>query len=637
MLRPVYEVMRSISLGADARSVLEAVAHGVSDAVGFEVAAISQLTGDSHLEIVAVAGSSEAHDALIGTRTTLTELEEELSLADQWGSLLFIPAERLDPTAPTGWIPTLTGTVTTGPDRWRPEDTLRCPLRSPEGELLGILAVDLPVDGLRPDRARRELLEMYGDLAGIALHNARRSSELQMQVRLTTTVQAINSTPTRSFRVADIVDAQVAPVAAALGSDTLWLRALGERGTDTRGHGARFPASEGDLTPMDAIEAAARHACRTWDEGTVTLMWLGDDGEIGTSERATQAEPREGGVLAFVPSGERIPVARGAAGWVKRQFQGQQPVTTESQPMVDFVRQFGAAHLLLVPLGAGPDCLGYLVAVRRPGRPPWSSVEVAAAAQVARNLGQSVLNARLLEHEQQLLGQLKALAHYKDDLISTVSHELRTPLTSIAGHLELIEDAAGEAPAASIAVMHRNLERVMSLIDNLLTFKKVADPSTPARAGVVDLQEIAISAVATFKPSAEDRGVLLHVLPSSGPVHISGDHDELERVALNLVSNAVKYTPAGGKIIVSAELAERFARLVCADTGIGISKADQEELFTEFFRSTNPDALTEPGTGLGLSIVRGIVQRHGGSIRLESDLGEGSTFTVRLPLSRASP
>ena len=107
-------------------------------------------------------------------------------------------------------------------------------------------------------------------------------------------------------------------------------------------------------------------------------------------------------------------------------------------------------------------------------------------------------------------------------------------------------------------------------------------------------------------------------------------------MALNLVGNAVKYSRRGDTVTVSTERTERFVRLVCHDTGIGISKADQEELFTEFFRSTNPDALTQPGTGLGLSIVRRIVQRHGGSIRLESDLGVGSTFTVRLPLSRVT-
>ncbi|MCW2852930.1 MAG: Signal transduction histidine kinase [Nocardioides sp.] len=235
-----------------------------------------------------------------------------------------------------------------------------------------------------------------------------------------------------------------------------------------------------------------------------------------------------------------------------------------------------------------------------------------------------------------LVGQLEALDHYKSDLISTVSHELRTPLTSITGHLELIEDDPASAPPHSFRVIGRNLERVMALIDDLLTLKKLTDADVPTASGVVDLHQAALDAASLIRPLAVDKGVALTVLPHGGPLLIGGDRDEIERVALNLVGNAVKYTPAGGSVTVSTERTERFVRLVVHDTGYGISQHDQEEVFSEFFRSTNPDALALPGSGLGLSIVRRIVQRHGGSILLDSALGTGSTFTVRLPLSRTT-
>ncbi|WP_309649429.1 ATP-binding protein [Nocardioides sp.] len=639
-LRPIYAIMRRINTGADVQSVLEAVAEGVATAVGFEVAAISCLTRDLELEVVTVAGSTEARDQLVGSRVPLPEMEQELALAEPLGSLLFIPAERFADAPTTGWIPEVEHAGDdhdTAADRWRPEDTLRSPLLSPDGELLGLLSVDLPVDGQRPDATRRELLEMYAELAGVALSNAQRATELEDQVRLSRAVEAINSTAAASLAVAHIVESSVAPIAEALAADTVWLRVFGDGGVADQGQAARHPSDGNGVATSPVLEVAAGDARAAWAEGVVVLARVSEDGSIGTAERAPVAgfgQHEFTGARPTPTAAGRVPVAGGAAGWVHRRETAARPASADQSQVVEFLRGTNADNVLLAPLGAGPDCLGYLVAVRRRELADWSASEVHAAGQVARNLGQAVLNARLLEHEQVLVAQLESLDHYKSDLISTVSHELRTPLTSISGHLELIEDDPAGATAASFEVVRRNLERVLSLIDDLLTLKRLTDSDAPVTTGVVDLQQVAIDAASAFRPNAVEAGVTLVVVPSGGPLLISGDRDELERVALNLVGNAVKYSRRGDTVTVSTERTERFVRLVCHDTGIGISKADQEELFTEFFRSTNPDALTQPGTGLGLSIVRRIVQRHGGSIRLESDLGVGSTFTVRLPLSR---
>ncbi|SDN19682.1 Signal transduction histidine kinase [Nocardioides szechwanensis] len=633
--------MRRINGGADVESVLLAVAEGVAQAVGFEVAAISYLTRDLHFQVAAVAGSAEARELLLGARVPLSAMESELELAEQWGSLLFIPAERLNGEV-LGWIPPEVvpdGDSEPDPDRWRPEDTLRSPLRSPAGELLGLLSVDLPVDGKRPDQARRELLEMYADLAGVALHNARRATELEEQVRLATAVESLHGRAARSLDVQQIIQGTVGEIARTLSADHVWLRAFGD-GDSTTGHGARWPNDSAQPASPLLMEAVSRAARNAWATGDVALARLDEDGVVGAAEN----EPVSLTDRALFPagpslaSGERIPVAGGAAGWVPRPSTRQDPADPEHRLMADYLRPLGAGTILLAPVGTGPDCLGYLAAVRAAGSGDFSPHEVQAAGQIARNLGQAILNARLLERERILVGQLESLDHYKSDLISTVSHELRTPLTSIAGHLELIEDDPRSATPASFSVIFRNLERVMTLIDDLLTLKKLTDANSPAPTStVVDLHQAALDAVAAFRPPAEEQGVDLTVVPHGGPLLISGDRDELERVALNLVGNAVKYTRTGGSVTVSTERTDRFVRLVVKDTGMGISKPDQEELFTEFFRTTNPDALALPGTGLGLSIVRRILQRHGGSIRLESELGEGSTFTVRLPLSRTTP
>ena len=113
---------------------------------------------------------------------------------------------------------------------------------------------------------------------------------------------------------------------------------------------------------------------------------------------------------------------------------------------------------------------------------------------------------------------------------------------------------------------------------------------------------------------------------------VVGERDELDRMVLNLISNAIKYTPDGGMVTVSCSIEGEHAVLVCQDDGIGISSDDQARLFDEFFRSGDPAARARPGTGLGLSIVRRVVQRHHGTVTVTSERGSGSTFTVRLPV-----
>ena len=131
--------------------------------------------------------------------------------------------------------------------------------------------------------------------------------------------------------------------------------------------------------------------------------------------------------------------------------------------------------------------------------------------------------------------------------------------------------------------------------------------------------------------AAERKGLTVVVEAPDLPVLASGDADELDRVFANLVSNAVKYTPAGRQITVNLAQDDSVVTMTCTDQGIGISDDDQVRLFQEFFRSTNPQAVAEPGTGLGLTIVKRILERHDGQIEVSSELGRGSTFTVTLP------
>ena len=201
------------------------------------------------------------------------------------------------------------------------------------------------------------------------------------------------------------------------------------------------------------------------------------------------------------------------------------------------------------------------------------------------------------------------------------------------GHLEMLEsspDLTGTT-RASLAAMERGTHRMVRVVEDLLLLSKVGDPDNPVIASPVDLRRIVDDVVDLTSVAAERKDIAIEVEIPREPVLALGDHDELDRVCANLVSNAVKYTPDGGRVTVHLASCGDEIMLSVTDDGLGISPEDQAHLFDEFFRSSNPSAHSQPGTGLGLAIVRRIVQRHRGRIEVESELEKGSTFRVLLP------
>jgi signal transduction histidine kinase len=292
------------------------------------------------------------------------------------------------------------------------------------------------------------------------------------------------------------------------------------------------------------------------------------------------------------------------------------------------------SSLVFVPLGAGPEHMGSLVLTRRDGAQEWSEIERAALLDIGHDLGRATLNARTFEREHALVTELQALDTYKSQLIATVSHELKSPLTTVAGHLEMLESdtlGIGDQAKPSLAAIGRASQRMSRVIEDLLLLRKIGEAERPLGHDPVDLVELVHDAVAMTALLAGSKHLRLTVDVPDSPVLATGEREELDKVLLNLVSNAVKYTPEGRSISINLAAYAEAVALVVADEGIGISEEDQACLFTEFFRSSNPEAVAQPGTGLGLTIVKRIVERHGGSIHVDSCEGAGSTFVVTLP------
>jgi signal transduction histidine kinase len=235
--------------------------------------------------------------------------------------------------------------------------------------------------------------------------------------------------------------------------------------------------------------------------------------------------------------------------------------------------------------------------------------------------------------------RLRHLDRMKDDFVASVSHELRTPLTSINGYVELlIEGEAGdlnEEQTSFLGVIRRNGERLLRVVGDLLFAAELDARTVELERAPVDLQPLISYAQQTAKPHADERGIELTLDVETVP-HIEGDAGRLGQVIDNLLSNALKFTPPGGR--VGLRLFETVAgvQIEVSDTGMGISAEDQEQLFERFFRTAEASSAAIQGTGLGLSIVAAIVEAHGGSITVDSEIGFGTTFRIVLPIPQTA-
>lgn len=227
---------------------------------------------------------------------------------------------------------------------------------------------------------------------------------------------------------------------------------------------------------------------------------------------------------------------------------------------------------------------------------------------------------------------MRALA-VKDEFVASVSHELRTPLTSVLGHLEILVGRQ-DLPAdvrAQLAVVDRNAARLEMLVSDLLYVAQEADATLQVQRVSADVAQVVRDACEAALPLAATARVGLAAdLPDS--LVAMCDPSRMRQVVDNLVSNGLKYTDAGGEVQVTLRTVEDRMELQVSDTGIGIAPAEVDRLFSRFYRADVERVRITAGTGLGLNIVRSIVHACGGEIRVDSEVGVGSTFTVRIPL-----
>jgi signal transduction histidine kinase len=235
--------------------------------------------------------------------------------------------------------------------------------------------------------------------------------------------------------------------------------------------------------------------------------------------------------------------------------------------------------------------------------------------------------------------ELLELDGLKDQFVGLVSHELRTPLTSICGYLDLLREGVADREVAQqlrfLDALDRNAGRLMTLVNDLLFITQMQAGKVQLALGELDLAEVAIECAEAAKPLADERQIGLEVFVEAHP-RLAADRSRLTQVFDNLISNALKFTPPGGRVTVFVGDGEDAAFARVRDTGIGIAPTDLRHLFEPFFRSASEGVASTPGTGLGLAISKGIVEAHGGQISAQSVEGSGTTFTIELP-TRPTP
>ena len=295
----------------------------------------------------------------------------------------------------------------------------------------------------------------------------------------------------------------------------------------------------------------------------------------------------------------------------------------------------GARTGLGVPLLRGDELLGMIILVRIEVR-PFNQREIELVESFARQSAIAIENVRLFKEIQQKSAQLEVANRHKSEFLANMSHELRTPLNAIIGFSDvLLQKMFGELneqQADYLEDIRSSGSHLLTLINDILDLSKIEAGRMELEVAPFSLVAALNNAVTLVRERAQSHGIRLELDVAPALDTVIADERKLKQVVVNLLANAVKFTPDGGMVTLRAARENGEICLAVHDTGIGIAPEDQERIFEEFQQASHQTEKSREGTGLGLSLSKRMVELHGGTIRVDSAPGKGSTFTVALPL-----
>ena len=347
-------------------------------------------------------------------------------------------------------------------------------------------------------------------------------------------------------------------------------------------------------------------------------------------EAATGAERER---LKSIP----VPMDHSIAGWI---VQHNQPlVIPDAQNDPRFYRQvdlevgLATRSILGVPLCIKGRVIGVLEVLNKLDDEPFTEEDIETLTILAAQAAVAIENARLMAEVQRAYEELSEQDRLKSEFITMAAHELRTPLTTIKGYLDLIMKGAmsPEQQRDSLKVMSRNIDEIIRLVNDVLFLQEISTVS--AQKGAVQLEEVAAQAVEAVRERARQADLDIRTEFATGLPPVWGNAERLRRVLDCLLDNAIKFSPAGGQVIVRLQLQNNRVRAEVSDQGIGIPSEEQEKIFWQFHRGRWVNISSQyRGVGLGLAIAKQIVEAHGGEIGVHSAPGEGSTFSFTVPV-----
>ncbi len=296
----------------------------------------------------------------------------------------------------------------------------------------------------------------------------------------------------------------------------------------------------------------------------------------------------------------------------------------------------GTRALLAIPLLHEDRLVGGLVVTRRMSG-EFTPEVVEILRTFATQSALAIQNARLFREIEIKSRELEVASQHKSEFLASMSHELRTPLNAIIGYSELLEEDAADLDGGRLVPDLQKIataaKHQLSLVNDILDLSKVEAGRMELDLSEFDLPHAIENALILVRERASRRGIRLGSTIDERLGVIGGDERKVKQVLLNLLSNALKFTPEGGRIDVRAGVQDEVAEVSVTDTGVGIASEDQEAVFEEFRQVGTADKKVE-GTGLGLALSRKFIELHGGRIWVQSRIGHGSTFTFTLPVRR---
>jgi len=330
------------------------------------------------------------------------------------------------------------------------------------------------------------------------------------------------------------------------------------------------------------------------------------------------AEGEQGERLKRIP----VPLGGSVAGWVVKG--GQVAVVNDVRSderhydKTDDEVGFVTRSILAVPLVRRGRVIGAIEVLNKVDDRPFTQEDVDLLTALAAQAAVSIENARLFA---------------QSDLVSEVVHELRTPMTSIIGYSKMLNmpGVPEENRAQFAETIHREATRLGKMVNDFLDWTRLESGRVRLVQEPVDLTQLLRDTVLLIEPQARERGISVEQVLLDEPLIVVGDEGRLRQVFLNLASNGVKYNRDEGRLCFAARRADGYVEVSVSDTGEGIPQESLDKLFQRFYRVPGTENVVR-GTGLGLNITKSLVEAHGGSIAVESVVGEGTTFTITLPL-----